>query len=140
MTDEKIRAAVEIAQKAIDLAHRVPPEGLKKSKELVTLARAVVELAEKIKNERDKHFEDATFMTKMINSKTKKIYRLEAELAALKEKYRWRKQSEEPAPDNLEIEIYDISANAIFVPEGPVYIANSRYWRPLDLPDTEDAE
>lgn len=103
MTDEKIRAAVEIAQKAIELSHRVPPEGLKKSKELMTLAHAVVELS--------------------------------AELAALKDKTRWRKQSEEPAPDNLEIEIYDGSANAIFVPEGPVYIYDSRYWRPLDLPE-----
>lgn len=107
MTDEKIRAAVEIAQRAIELSHRVSPEGLKKSKELMTLAHAVVELS--------------------------------AELAALKEKYRWRKHSEEPAPDNLEIEIYDISANAIFVPEGPVYIANSRYWRPLDLPEGNNA-
>ena len=45
MTDEKIRAAVEIAQKAIELAHRVPPEGLRKSNELMTLAHAVVELS-----------------------------------------------------------------------------------------------
>lgn len=68
MTDEKIRSAVEIAQKAIELGHRVPPEGLKKSKELMTLAHAVVELS--------------------------------AELAALKDKYRWRKQCEEPAPND----------------------------------------
>ena len=64
-----------------------------------------------------------------------RIVKLETELTTLKDKTRWRKQSEEPAPDSLEIEIYDISANAIFVPEGPVYIANSRYWRPLDLPE-----
>ena len=149
MTDEKIRAAVETAQKAIELSHRVPPEGLKKSKELMTLARAVVELAGKIKNERDKHFEDATFMAKMINSKTKKIYRLEAELAALKEKYRWRRQSEEPAPEG--------GAEALIKAGGELVIAHAivlnndtafekvtgrriylEYWRPLDLPETED--
>lgn len=91
----------ETTQETIKFARNWLKNGIEDEPSPVTvraLAKAVVELAEKIKNERDKHIEDATFMAKMINSKTKKISRLEAELAALKEKYRWRKQSEEPAP------------------------------------------
>ena len=119
MTDEKIKAAVEIAQKAIELSHRVPPEGLKKSKELMTLAHAVVELS--------------------------------AELAALKEKYRWRKQSEEPAPEG--------GAEALIKAGGELVIAHAivlnddtafekvtgrrmylEYWRPLDLPEMRETK
>lgn len=118
MTDEKIRAAVEIAQKAIELGHRVPPGALRKSKELMTLAHAVVELS--------------------------------AELAALKEKYRWRKQSEEPAPRG-EAETLIKAGSELFIAHAIVFNDNTAYgkvtgrriylgyWRPLDLPE-EDAE
>ena len=154
MTDEKIRTAVEIAQKAIELGHRVPPEGLKKSKELMTLAHAVVELAEKIKNERDKHFEDATFMAKMINSKTKKIYRLEADLAALKEKYRWRNVDEEEPPRETEVLICCVSRSGahkyvytasfdgedFYDRRGDSPSGEVKFWRPLDLPEMGGAK
>ena len=121
MTDEKIRAAVEIAQKAIDLAHRVPPEGLRKSNELMTLAHAVVELS--------------------------------AELAALKDKARWRKQSEEPAPKGKELLVCGCGrkGQAYFLvteTDGDYWYDNIGdsvsldvdYWRPLDLPEEEKAE
>lgn len=107
MTDEKIKAAVEIAQRAIELSHRVSPEGLKKSKELMTLAHAVVELS--------------------------------AEFAALKDKARWRKQSEEPAPRKSQtVEIYSPIRKQV---ELVLYsgVLNYWYWRPLDLPE-ENAE
>ena len=107
MTDEKIRSAVEIAQKAIDLAHRVPPEGLRKSKELMTLAHAVVELS--------------------------------AELAALKDKARWRKQSEEPAPEGKDIEAYSSIRGYVFYRAPSDSLLPHWYWRPLDLPE-EDAK
>lgn len=103
MTDEKIRAAVEIAQKAIDLAHRVPPEGLRKSKELMTLANAVVELS--------------------------------AELAALKDKARWRKQSEEPAPLGKDVEVYSPIQERVFCYFSPRIVPSYWYWRPMDLPE-----
>ena len=117
MTDEKIRSAVEIAQKAIELSHRVPPEGLKKSKELMTLAHAVVELS--------------------------------AELAALKDKTRWRKRSEEPAPEGEAETLIKagselVIAHAIVLNGDTAYekVTGRRiyleYWRPLDLPETED--
>lgn len=107
MTDEKIRAAVEIAQKAIELAHRVPPEGLRKSKELMTLAHAVVELS--------------------------------AELAALKDKARWRKQSEEPAPNDEVVEAVYLCkgryCGAFYANRDGSELKHCDYWRPLDLPE-----
>ena len=64
------------------------------------------------------------------------LYQMQSEIDALKDKARWRKQSEEPAPDDIvEIEIYDIGANVFYVPEGKVHIPGNRYWRPLDLPE-----
>ena len=117
MTDEKIKAAVEIAQRAIELSHRVPPEGLKKSKELVTLAHAVVELS--------------------------------ADLTALKEKYRWRKQSEEPAPNDNTLIIcllkkggrcsWQAIIQARFTKQFEEPENNIFFWRPLDLSE-EDAK
>lgn len=117
MTDEKIRAAVEIAQKAIELGHRVPPEGLKKSKELMTLARAVVELS--------------------------------AELAALKEKYRWRNVDEEEPPRETEVLICCVSRSGahkyvytasfdgedFYDRRGDAPSGEVKRWRPLDLPE-----
>lgn len=119
MTDEKIRAAVEIAQKAIDLAHRVPPEALRKSKELMTLAHAVVELS--------------------------------AELAALKEKYRWRKRSEEPTPEGgaealIQVGGDYVITHAVVFNDDTAYekVTGRRiyleYWRPLDLPNLPEEE
>ena len=118
MTDEKIRAAVEIAQKAIDLAHRVPPEGLRKSKELMTLAHAVVELS--------------------------------AELAALKEKCRWRDENVEPAPRGERVLVYCIDYDAsdgvhdtemehMYCPDGELAYPYT-WWRPLDLPEMRETK
>lgn len=129
MTDTT-RERIEIARKRLDIAEKW---------ELPTMDPnffAIVELADEVKKLSDMNASLGT----MINNKIVEIKGLKSQLAALKEKYRWRKQSEEPAPDNLEIEIYDGGANAIFVPEGPVYIYDSRYWRPLDLPEMEGKE
>lgn len=143
----------ETTQETIKFARNWLKNGIEDEPSPVTvraLAKAVVELAEKIKNERDKHIEDATFMAKMINGKTKKISRLEADLAALKEKYRWRKQSEEPAPEG--------GAEALIKAGGELVIAHAivlnddtafekvtgrriylEFWRPLDLPEGNNA-
>ena len=122
MTDEKIRSAVEIAQKAIELGHRVPPEGPKKSKELMTLAHAVVELS--------------------------------ADLAALKEKYRWRNVDEEEPPRETEVLICCVSRSGahkyvytasfdgedFYDRRGDSPSCEVKYWRPLDLPEMGAAE
>ena len=58
------------------------------------------------------------------------------EIAALKDKYRWRKQSEEPAPDSVAIEIFDVTRMCVASPrERGFYIPAFCYWRPLDLPE-----
>lgn len=73
-----------------------------------------------------------------------KIAELEKELAALKEKTRWRKQSEEPAPEDEVVE-------AVYLCEGrkcgPFYanrdgsqLKHCDYWRPLDLPEEAETE
>lgn len=73
-----------------------------------------------------------------------KIAELEKELAALKEKYRWRKQSEEPAPGDKVVE-------AVYLCEGrkcgPFYanrngseLKHCSFWRPLDLPNLPEEE
>ena len=75
--------------------------------------------------------------------------KLEAELAALKEKYRWRKQSEEPAPDGTDLEVYippcqgdgingfTSTAMLTMFRHGEWKVWPNEYWRPLDLPEEE---
>lgn len=82
--------------------------------------------------------------------KDAKIAELEKELTALKEKYRWRKQSEEPAPRGELVLIrytdYDdedhygiVKMENMYDPDGEIAYP-LMYWRPLDLPETEVAE
>lgn len=87
-----------------------------------------------------------------INSKIEGIKRLQSELAALKERYRWRKQSEEPAPEGEIIGIIRLSGENVALHHTVVvsgdFIVEKRtgrkihldYWRPLDLPEEEKAE
>ena len=60
--------------------------------------------------------------------------KLKEELAVLKEKCRWRKQSEEPAPKNEEVEIVTSSCNGKVLLCGRCII-DEDFWRPLDLPE-----
>lgn len=70
------------------------------------------------------------------------VVRQDEELAALKEKYRWRKQSEEPVGDSLEddapVECLDMEYG---IPTTRVteckIVGPEEYWRPLDLPEEE---
>ena len=83
--------------------------------------------------------------------KDAKIATLEADLAAQKEKYRWRRQSEEPAPEG--------EAEALIKAGGELVIAHAivlngdtafekvtgrriylEYWRPLDLPEVRETK
>ena len=78
----------------------------------------------------------------------KYVIALAQDLAALKEKYRWRKQSEEPAPEG--------GAEALIKAGGELVIAHAivlnddtafekvtgrriylEFWRPLDLPEVD---
>lgn len=62
------------------------------------------------------------------------------EIAALEEKYRWRKQSEEPAPKDVLVEVYLPSHQILdFVRPNATddYVRAGEYWRPLDVPKAE---
>lgn len=67
------------------------------------------------------------------------------EISALREIYRWRKQSEEPAPKTYEKAIWireeEYDCGGIFEWEGSVCcekcVPSNCYWRPLDLPEEE---
>ena len=72
--------------------------------------------------------------------KDAKIAALEAELATLKEKTRWRKQSEEPAPAGQELEIYSPIQERVFSDMATRGMSSSWFWRPLDLPEKEGKE
>lgn len=128
---ETTKETIKFARSWLENAEKYGDPNAPTTGTMTALARAVMELADEVKkleNINMDHLEELDRQEWLLDNANE-------ELAALKEKYRWWKQSEEPAPDNLEIEIYDGSANAIFVPEGPVYIYDSRYWRPLDLPE-----
>ena len=83
-----------------------------------------------------------------MNEYMDKLKDSEAELAALKEKYRWRKQSEEPAPHTYDkvlwVSLYEYDCGGIFDWEGRVCCsqcvskAGDVFWRPLDLPEEID--
>lgn len=134
---ETTQETIKFARSWLENAEKYGDPNAPTTGTMTALARAVMELAEKIKNERDKHIEDATFMAKMINGKTKKISRLEADLAALKEKYRWRKQSEEPAPMGKDVEVYSPIQERAFCYFSPRIVPSYWYWRPLNLPEEE---
>ena len=60
------------------------------------------------------------------------------DLSALREIYRWRKQSEEHAPANERVLIYD-AYRKHFTVDVCTYLdtVNYVFWRPLDLPEEE---
>ena len=67
----------------------------------------------------------------------------EAKLAALREKYRWRKQSEEPAPKDelvIAIRMFPETDSYDFRQARGVWLTDDWYWRPLDLLELERIE
>ena len=137
---ETTQERVENARKRLDIAEKW---------ELPTMDPnffAIVELADEVKKLSDMNASLGT----MLNDKIAEIDKLEAELAALKDKSRWRKQSEEPAPEGEEVLIrytdyddgnyYDIvKMEDMYDPDGELAYP-LMWWRPLDLPDTEETK
>lgn len=70
-----------------------------------------------------------------------KIAKLESENASLHEKYRWRKQSEEPAPKGVEVLLFD-AYRKVFLIDTYCYKPDIDYvyWRPLDIPESTKRE
>lgn len=138
MTDSTLER-IENARKRLDIAEKW---------ELPTMDPnffAIVELADEVKKLSDMN----ASLGMMINDKVAEIKKLEAKLSALKEKYRWRKQSEEPAPrgelvlirytDYDDEDYYNIvKMENMYDPEGEIAYP-LMYWRPLDLPEERNA-
>ena len=122
------RERIENARKRLDIAEKW---------ELPTMDPnffAIVELADEVKKLSDMNASLGT----MINDKVAEIDKLEAKLAELKEKMRWRKQSEEPAPKGKDIEAYSPIRGYVFYRAPSDSLLPHWYWRPLDLPEDSD--
>lgn len=97
---------------------------------------AIVELADEVKKLSDMNASLGT----MINDKVAEIDKLETKLAELKEKMRWRKQSEEPAPKGKDIEACSPIRKYVFYRAPSDSLLSHWYWRPLDLPEMGEAK
>ena len=125
----------ETTQETIKFARNWLENGIEDEPSPVTvheLAKAVVELADEI---------EAMTCTGdcVYNCNCIKAIELNKELAALKEKYRWRKQSEEPAPEDEVVEAIYLCENrycgAFYANRYGSELKSCDYWRPLDLPE-----
>ena len=63
------------------------------------------------------------------------LYQMQSEIDELKDKARWRKQSEEPAPEGKDIEAYSPIRGYVFYRAPSDSLLPHWYWRPLDLPE-----
>ena len=101
---------------------------------------AIVELADEVKKLNDMN----TSLSVMMTNKISVINKLKAELAALKEKYRWRKQSEEPAPEGEVVEAIYLCegrrCGTFYAHRNGSELKHCSYWRPLDLPGMGEAK
>ena len=135
---ETTQERVKNARKRLDIAEKW---------ELPTITFfAIVELADEVKKLSDMNASLGT----MINDKVAEIDKLETKLAELKEKMRWRKQSEEPAPNDDTLIIcllkkggrcsWQAVIQARFIKQFEEPENNIFFWRPLDLPEMEGKE
>lgn len=141
---ETTQERVENARKRLDIAEKW---------ELPTMDPnffAIVELADEVKELSDMNASLGT----MINDKIAEIKRLEAELAALKEKYRWRNVDEEEPPRETEVLICCVSRSGahkyvytasfdgedFYDRRGDAPSGEVKRWRPLDLPEMRETK
>lgn len=107
---------------------------------------AIVELADEVKKLNDM----STSLGSMINNKIVEIKGLKSQLAALKEKMRWRDENVEPAPRGERVLVYCIDYDAsdgvhdtemehMYCPDGELAYPYT-WWRPLDLPEMGGAK
>lgn len=110
------------------------------TQETIKFARHWLEIA-------DKHRDPNASTTGCMTALAKAVVELSAELDSLKNKTRWRKQSEEPAPDDDTLIICLLKKGgrcswvaviqARFIKQFEEPENNIFFWRPLDLPETE---
>lgn len=111
---------------------------------------AIVELADEVKKLNDM----STSLGSMINNKIVEIKGLKSQLAALKEKYRWRNVDEEEPPRETEVLICRVSRSGahkyvytasfdgedFYDRRGDSPSDEVKYWRPLDLPEMRETK
>lgn len=130
--------ALKYAKEVLE-AHEKKPEASLPG--LLLLARAVVRQDEEIAAlEKAVKEQDS-----LLKHQAVELDDASQEISALREIYRWRKQSEEPAPKTYEKAIWireeEYDCGGIFEWEGSVCcekcVPSNCYWRPLDLPEEE---
>lgn len=141
---ETTKERIENARKRLDIAEKW---------ELPTMDQnifAIVELADEVKKLSDMN----ASLGSMINNKIVEIKGLKSQLAALKEKYRWRNVDEEEPPRETEVLICCVSRSGahkyvytasfdgedFYDRRGDSPSGEVKYWRPLDLPEMEEAK
>lgn len=133
------RERIENARKRLDIAEKW---------ELPTMDQnifAIVELADEVKKLSDIN----ASLGSMINNKIVEIKGLKSQLAAQKEKYRWRNVDEEEPPRETEVLICCVSRSGahkyvytasfdgedFYDRRGDSPSGEIKYWWPLDLPE-----
>ena len=111
---------------------------------------AIVELADEVKKLNDM----STSLGSMINNKIVEIKGLKSQLAALKEKYRWRNVDEEEPSRETEVLICCVSRSGVhkyvytasfddedfYDRRGDAPSGEVKRWRPLDLPEMRETK
>ena len=143
---ETTKETIKFARSWLENAEKYGDPNAPTTGTMTALARAVMELADEVKkleNINMDHLEELDRQEWLLDNANE-------ELAALKEKYRWRKQSEEPAPEDIKLLVCGRGrkGQAYFLvteTDGDYWHDNIGdsvsldvdYWRPLDLPGTE---
>lgn len=133
---EATQETIKFARSWLENAEKYGDPNAPTTGTMTALARAVMELADEVKKLESinmDHLEELDCQEWLID-------KLKCDLAALKEKYRWRKQSEEPPLKyGKNVEVYSPISNQVrrMLDAGvPEYC----YWRPLDLPEEAETE
>lgn len=114
---------------------------------MTALAKAVVALAEELQGVARANMDNL----EALDHQEFLLDKANAELAALKERYRWQRRNEEPAPNDetpiiclLKNDEIGCTWHAIiqgrFINQFEEPRKNTFFWRPLDLPETEEAK
>ena len=113
---------------------------------MTALAKAVVALAEELQGVVRANMDNL----EALDHQEFLLDKANTELAALKEKSRWRKQSEEPAPNDDTLIIcllkkggrcsWQAVIQARFIKQFEEPENNIFFWRPLDLPEMGEAK
>ena len=103
---------------------------------MTALAKAVVALAEELQGVVRANMDNL----EALDHQEFLLDKANTELAALKEKIRWRKQAIEPAPEDAFVVICDVSAKWLGTADTGRFVQQGEYWRPLDLPEMGEAK